>query len=393
MKSTVGYLFLVMALLTVLSKNHVSAEMDPAGNIIASPEATTLTLSIIGDVINSFPNPSALRGLTFKDGRLWGITSAGFGGTGSGVLYEMNADTGAIISTHTISPMPSLSFGLGFDAARNVFIVADPSDDTILKVDPDTGVVLDSFPSPHAGPVGAAYDATRDGYWISDFSTNAIDLVNPTTGVVVTTCPVPSGASRIAGTGYNAVEDIILFNSRDNATSYMIKGTDCSLVASFPTPPSPGMNNGQGAAVRPSDRTGYLTNFEVPTIFVVNLGLTVAEVTIDIKPSSDPNSINCTTEDEVISVAILTTDHFDATMVDHTTVTFEAASETHVDRRSGEPRRHEEDVDGDGDIDLVFHFRLGETDLDCDSTEGILTGETFDGQSVEGTDSVNMIGS
>jgi hypothetical protein len=50
-------------------------------------------------------------------------------------------------------------------------------------------------------------------------------------------------------------------------------------------------------------------------------------------------------------------------------------------------------VDGDGDIDLVFHFRLGDTDLSCDSTEGTLTGETFDGQSVEGTDSVNMIGS
>jgi hypothetical protein len=79
--------------------------------------------------------------------------------------------------------------------------------------------------------------------------------------------------------------------------------------------------------------------------------------------------------------------------VDHTTVTFEGAAEIHDDPRSGAPRRHEEDVDGDGDSDLVFHFRLGDTDLSCDSTEGTLTGETFDGQSIEGTDSVNMIGS
>jgi hypothetical protein len=119
----------------------------------------------------------------------------------------------------------------------------------------------------------------------------------------------------------------------------------------------------------------------------------IIPVTIDIKPGSDPNSINCNNDNGVIAVALLTADDFDATMVDHTTVTFEGASETHVDRRSGEPRRHEEDVDGDGDIDLVFHFRLGETELDCGSTEGTLTGETFDGQSVEGTDSVNMIGS
>ena len=90
-------------------------------------------------------------------------------------------------------------------------------------------------------------------------------------------------------------------------------------------------------------------------------------------------------------MAILTTDDFDATTVDHTTVTFEGASETHVDKKTVEPRRHEEDVDYDGDIDLVFHFRQGDTDLKCDSTEGVLTGETFDGESITGFDSVRMI--
>lgn len=114
-------------------------------------------------------------------------------------------------------------------------------------------------------------------------------------------------------------------------------------------------------------------------------------VEVDIKPGSFPNSINCHNENGVIPVAILTTEDFDATTVDHTTVTFEGASETHVDRKSGQPRRHEKDVDGDGDIDLVFHFRLGGTDLTCDSTEAALTGETFDGQAIEGTDAVRMI--
>ncbi len=116
------------------------------------------------------------------------------------------------------------------------------------------------------------------------------------------------------------------------------------------------------------------------------------QVDIDIKPGSDPNSINCTNEKGVIAVAILTTDDFDATTVDHTTVTFEGASETHVVKSTGLARRHEEDVDGDGDIDLVFHFRQGNTNLDCASTDGTLTGETFDGQAIEGTDAVRMIG-
>jgi len=118
----------------------------------------------------------------------------------------------------------------------------------------------------------------------------------------------------------------------------------------------------------------------------------VLEVDIDIKPGSDPNSVPCTNPDFGIPVAILSTESFDATTVDHTTVNFHGAYETHTNNKSGELKRHEEDVDGDGDIDLVFHFRLGDTDLDCFSVEGTLTGLTYDGQAISGTDALNMIG-
>jgi len=118
----------------------------------------------------------------------------------------------------------------------------------------------------------------------------------------------------------------------------------------------------------------------------------VLSVSIDIKPGSDPNSVNCRSRRGVVPVAILSTDAFDATTVDHTTVVFQGATEAHVDRRSGQARRHESDVDGDGDVDLVLHFRMDETDLSCDSTEGVLTGETFDGQAIEGVDAVRMVG-
>ena len=114
-------------------------------------------------------------------------------------------------------------------------------------------------------------------------------------------------------------------------------------------------------------------------------------VILDIKPGTHPNSINCNNERGVIAVAILTYVDFDATTVDHTTVTFEGASETHENKRTGAPRRHEKDVDGDGDTDLVFHFRRGDTVLTCDSTEGTLAGETFDGQAIEFTDVILMI--
>lgn len=115
------------------------------------------------------------------------------------------------------------------------------------------------------------------------------------------------------------------------------------------------------------------------------------QMDIDISPNSSPNSILCTNLNRIISVAVLTTDSFDVTTVDHTTVTFEGASEIHIDKKTGEPVRHEKDVDGDGDIDLVFHFRLGDTLLTCDSEEGSLIGETFDGQPIRGSDAVKMI--
>lgn len=140
-----------------------------------------------------------------------------------------------------------------------------------------------------------------------------------------------------------------------------------------------------------NDNVVYLFNNHTMTWESYDIGIAAIQVSVDIKPGSDPNSINCEAETGVIPVAVLTTGDFDATTVGHATVTFEAANEAHVKNTTGEPARHEEDVDFDGDIDLVFHFRLGDTALDCDSTEGTLTGETLHGSAIEGTDAVLMV--
>ncbi|GAB4531875.1 MAG: hypothetical protein Kow0063_11710 [Anaerolineae bacterium] len=107
----------------------------------------------------------------------------------------------------------------------------------------------------------------------------------------------------------------------------------------------------------------------------------VIEVEIDIKPGSDPNSINLKSKG-VVPVAVLTTDDFDASNVDPTTVLFAGASPV---------RWTLEDVDGDGDMDMLFHFKTQELGLDAGSTEATLTGDTVDGQQIEGTDSVNIV--
>jgi hypothetical protein len=53
--------------------------------------------------------------------------------------------------------------------------------------------------------------------------------------------------------------------------------------------------------------------------------------------------------------------------------------------------RHEEDIDGDGDIDLVLHFALAQTSLTCNSEEGLLVGRTFDGLAIAGRDKIRMV--
>jgi beta-glucanase (GH16 family) len=83
-----------------------------------------------------------------------------------------------------------------------------------------------------------------------------------------------------------------------------------------------------------------------------------------------------------VPVQLLSTPDFDATTVDHTTVTLGDAGETHVDKKTGEPRRHVEDVNGDGLDDLVFHFRFADTGLLCDPDVVPFNGFTFDGQPI-----------
>lgn len=113
---------------------------------------------------------------------------------------------------------------------------------------------------------------------------------------------------------------------------------------------------------------------------------TSTAVSVDIKPKKDPNPVNLRSRD-VIPVAILTTDTFDATTVDPLSVEFgpSGAFEAH-------DRGHIKDVDEDGDLDLMLHFAVRETGISCGDTSASLTGETFGGEAIEGSDSIKTVG-
>ncbi|MFC2083124.1 hypothetical protein ACFLSG_03700 [Candidatus Bipolaricaulota bacterium] len=104
-------------------------------------------------------------------------------------------------------------------------------------------------------------------------------------------------------------------------------------------------------------------------------------VDIDIKPGSDPNSINLGAKG-VMPAAILGAEDFDVTDIDPTTVRLADAAPV---------RWNQADANGDNFVDLQFKFRIQELALTDESVEAALIGELWSGTAIEGVDSVRIV--
>ena len=114
-------------------------------------------------------------------------------------------------------------------------------------------------------------------------------------------------------------------------------------------------------------------------------------VEIDIKPGSDANSLSLKSRG-VLPVGVLTDDGFDATTTDPATVLLGDAG---LGGTAPPVRAAEKDVDEDGDVDLLFFFRMTELvdegAIDGNSTELTLTAQTTDGMNIVGADAVRIV--
>ncbi len=275
-------------------------------------------------------------------------------GTGS---FGFGGDGGPATNARLAFPR-----GVAVDNAGNLFI-ADQNNQRIRRVDTATGIITtvagtgsfgtsgDGGPATNArlaNPVGGAVDSGGH-LFIADLSSNRIRRVDAATGIITT----------VAGTGSFGF-------SGDG-------GPPTSARLAFPT----------GVAV---DNAGNLFIADSFNNRIRRVQAPLTAVDIDIKPGSDPNAIS-PANIGLIPVAVLTTDTFDALTISPSSVQFGPDGAT-IAHGSG----HLEDVDNDGDVDLVLHFGTQETGIQCGDTEASLTGETFDGQAIQGSDSVVTVG-
>jgi len=107
-------------------------------------------------------------------------------------------------------------------------------------------------------------------------------------------------------------------------------------------------------------------------------------VLIDVKPGSDPNSINPKSMG-LVPVAILGSDTLDVTTVDYANIEFGTSGAMPVHAAL-------EDVNDDGFTDLVLQFIQKETGIAKGDVEACISGDTLGGQPFLGCDAIKTLG-
>jgi len=128
--------------------------------------------------------------------------------------------------------------------------------------------------------------------------------------------------------------------------------------------------------------------------FVAKIGAEdpTIEVTIDVRPGSATNPVNLSSGG-LIPVAIATTPDFDASTVAASSVCFgDAEQGAERDCTEAHGIGHLEDVDRDGDLDLVLHYETNQTGIDPGGAAACLTGDTSTGVAIIGCDTVTVLG-
>lgn len=320
------------------------------------------------------------------------VAAAGLFGTGNALAADADTEFGNLCEavpqdTMLVLDRSGSMFGSKLQAAKNG---ATEFIDRLTTND-------------RCGLVSFANDVTLDEGLTDDFDAakTSVDSLN-------------AGGGTDVGGGVQAARDELNNNGRSDATPVMVvlsNGLDnygADPIAAADAAKNDGIRlitiayGGTAAedqleamASEPKDENAFVADQDdISDIFeTITQEICPTTIEIDIKPGSDPNSINPKNRGNV-PVAIHTTDDFDAGTVDPASLRFgspatviegDGATLAHDDG-------HEEDVDDDGDDDHVGHYPTQATGFASGDEEGWLVGETVDGEPIAGRDSVRIVG-
>lgn len=247
---------------------------------------------------------------------------------------------------------------------------SDGGDPNIIKNTLSTDIITDSafgvisFHAgkltfgPYLGPTVARFTAPGSGKWLVDATFATVQVVNGSPGAWV--C-YESACDLVAATlpafpdtaGYSDLLDL----EQGDTIDFVVWG-----------------NNSQNKTTEVS---------AMVTEYVLNVG-------VDIKPRSDPNSINLCSNGAV-PIAILGSDSFNVFDTDTTTLKFADAGVKVVGKKDKQLCSFE-DVNVDGFSDLVCHFlTMDIAGISGETASASVSGVLLDGTKIQGMDSINIV--
>ncbi|WP_257462572.1 NHL repeat-containing protein [Archangium lipolyticum] len=172
----------------------------------------------------------------------------------------------------------------------------------------------------------------------------------------------------------------VYWSRADGMAKYAPSG---QLLGILPGPPDKeAFGSPRGAVFDAHGDLFLMDNFDCKKIYKYTLGPQVLQAVIDIRPGVAVNELDPRSHGK-LTVALLSSDTFDATQVARETIRFGATGS-----EARQVRSWRRDVNDDGRLDTVLVFEVQDTQLTCASTSAVLTGHTSTGVAFQGSDAV-----